>query len=100
VERAEQAGAELPFGNAVASALAALDAVEPEREVAAPFGQLSNREREVLALVARGLTDRQIADRLVIGVRTVNTHVSTMLRKLGVTRRSDAAAWALDRGLG
>jgi DNA-binding CsgD family transcriptional regulator/tetratricopeptide (TPR) repeat protein len=60
---------------------------------------LSAREREVLVLVARGLTDRQIADRLVLGVRTVNTHVSRVLRKVGVRRRSEAAAWAHEHGL-
>lgn len=91
----------MSLDDAVTDALAWLEPPPGTSEptVQAPFGQLSAREREVLTLVARGLTDRQIADRLVLGVRTVNTHVSTMLRKLGVGRRSDAAAWAIDHGL-
>lgn len=61
---------------------------------------LSGREIEVLRLMARGLSDRQIADRLTIGIRTVNTHVSRVLRKVGVSRRSEAAAWAHFHGFG
>lgn len=101
VAAAERDGRALSLEAAVDRALAHLERprAESPAEVEAPFGQLSSRERQVLALVARGLTDKQIADRLVVGVRTVNTHVSTMLRKLGVSRRSEAAAWAIDHGL-
>lgn len=101
VAAAEDEGRSLPIEIALDQALAHLDRPRPSTDAAvdAPFGQLSSRERQVLALVARGLTDKQIADRLVVGVRTVNTHVSTMLRKLGVSRRSEAAAWAIDHGL-
>ncbi len=60
---------------------------------ATPFG-LSRREIEVLQKVTLGATDREIADQLYISFRTVNTHVSTILRKLGVERRRHAAAWA------
>ncbi len=55
---------------------------------------LSRREQEVAALVARGLTNRVIAERLVIGERTVETHVSRILAKLGFTSRSQVVAWA------
>jgi DNA-binding CsgD family transcriptional regulator len=54
---------------------------------------LSRREADVLRLVTHGLSDRQIAEELFIGIRTVNSHISAVLRKLGKTRRSDAAAW-------
>jgi DNA-binding CsgD family transcriptional regulator/tetratricopeptide (TPR) repeat protein len=55
---------------------------------------LSAREAEVLRRVALGETDKEIADELHIGIRTVNSHVSNVLRKLGVERRRQAAAWA------
>ena len=52
---------------------------------------LSAREREVLRLLSEGLTDREIAQALTLSARTVETHVSNILRKLGVHRRADAA---------
>jgi DNA-binding NarL/FixJ family response regulator len=55
------------------------------------FSMLSRREEEVLRLLAEGLTDRQIAERLVISSRTVETHVSSVLRKLSVRNRAEAA---------
>jgi DNA-binding CsgD family transcriptional regulator/tetratricopeptide (TPR) repeat protein len=60
---------------------------------------LTRREQEVLVLVAEGLTDEQIADRLVLSVRTVHHHVSAVLAKLGVSSRKDATAEARRRGL-
>lgn len=54
--------------------------------------QLSTRESEVLRLVADGCTDREIAEQLVIGLRTAQTHVAAILRKLGVKNRREAAA--------
>lgn len=58
-------------------------------------GALTPREREVVLLVARGLTNRQIAGELTISERTVTTHVDHILRKLGVTSRARIAAWAV-----
>ena len=65
-------------------------------EAASP---LTAREREVAALVARGLTNREIADALIIGQRTADTHVSNILGKLGFTKRAQLAAWVVERGL-
>jgi non-specific serine/threonine protein kinase len=59
------------------------------------FG-LSEREQNVLQLLARGHTNRRIADELVIGVRTVETHVERILRKLGVDNRAQAMLWVRD----
>ena len=58
---------------------------------ASSLSVLSSRETEVLAQLAEGLTDREIADALVISPRTVESHVSNVLRKLGVRNRAEAA---------
>ncbi len=63
------------------------------------LGALTPREREVLALVAEGLTNRQIAERLVISEGTAIRHVSNIFGKLGVTNRSAATRLALGHGL-
>ena len=60
---------------------------------------LSEREREVLALVARGLTNKEIGGRLFLSDHTVRNHVSRILQKLGLSRRSEAAAVAVRRRL-
>ena len=60
---------------------------------------LTAREVEVLRLLAQGLTYSQIADNLVISRRTVNTHVTSIYNKLGVTARGAAMRFALDHHL-
>ena len=54
-------------------------------------GDLTRRERQVLALVAEGLSNTDIADRLVISRSTVKTHVSSVIAKLGAASRTEAA---------
>jgi len=66
----------------------------------APFPELTEREREVLDLVARGLTNAEIARRLVVSDKTVRNHVSNVFAKLHVTDRASAVARARDAGLG
>ena len=61
---------------------------------AAGVESLTPREREVLALVAEGLSNGELAERLYISPRTAGVHVSNILAKLGVSRRTEAAAWA------
>jgi DNA-binding NarL/FixJ family response regulator len=60
---------------------------------------LTDREREVLVLVAKGLSNQQIADSLVISERTARTHVSNILGKLGVASRTQAALFAIREGI-
>jgi DNA-binding NarL/FixJ family response regulator len=65
-----------------------------------PFPSLTDREREVLDLVAEGLDNRRIAQRLALSDKTVRNHLSSVLTKLGVTDRAAAIAKARDAGLG
>jgi len=58
-----------------------------------PAAGLSARESEVAAGVHEGLSNREIAERLVLSVRTVDTHVQRILAKLGFTSRAQIAAW-------
>ena len=66
---------------------------------AIPLGDLTPRETEVLGLLAEGLTNRQIAERLVVSEHTVHRHVTNMLRKLDLPSRTAAAAHAVRSGL-
>ena len=59
---------------------------------------LTDRQPDVLALLADGLTNAEIADRLVLSVRTVDSHVAAILDRLGVRTRREAAAPALKLG--
>jgi len=61
--------------------------------------ELTQREVEVLRLIARGLTNREMAERLYLSVRTVESHRARIQRKLGRSRRSDLVEYALERGL-
>jgi two-component system, NarL family, response regulator NreC len=61
--------------------------------------ELTGRELEVLRLIARGQTNREVAERLFLSVRTVEAHRARLQRKLGFSRRSDLVEYALERGL-
>jgi non-specific serine/threonine protein kinase len=64
-----------------------------------PASALTPREREVAGLIARGLTNRQIAEALIISEMTADSHVSHILRKLGFRSRAQVARWAVEQGL-
>jgi pimeloyl-ACP methyl ester carboxylesterase/DNA-binding CsgD family transcriptional regulator len=79
----------------VAQFVASPDAARTTRPITTPTAPLSLREREVLALIAAGKTDAQIAEALTIASATASRHVHNILEKLGMSRRSEAAArWA------
>src|SRR4029079_10198534 len=71
---------------------------EQSRE-AGRLNQLTKREIEILRLVAQGLSDAQVAERLVLSPRTVNAHLTSIYNKLGVNSRSAATRFAIERGL-
>jgi len=60
------------------------------------IGHLTSRQREVLALVARGKTNKEIAEELVLSLRTVERHIADIYTKIGVRHRSEAVAYALN----
>ncbi len=89
-QAAKRRGTELTNAEAIALARGepvAAPGPAPARET------LTTREREVAALIGEGLTNREIADRLVLAKRTVDSHVEHILTKLGFTARSEIAAW-------
>lgn len=68
-------------------------------EVDEELDRLSAREREVMRLIARGYTYREAANELVLSVKTIETHVSAVLRKLQLSNRHELARWAAARRL-
>jgi DNA-binding NarL/FixJ family response regulator len=75
-------------------------AARPDVPVSDPeLDLLTNREREVLRLLARGYAYKEIAKELFISIKTVETHVSNVLRKLQVSNRYELSRWAADRRL-
>lgn len=67
--------------------------VDPELDL------LSDREREVLQLIARGYTYREVGEELFISIKTVESHVSSVLRKLQLSNRNELTRWAAERRL-
>lgn len=109
VEQSWERGANSTIQTALAIAeelcervLSTEEAGSPAQPSAPPTNQrtdlLTTREREVAALVAQGLTDRQIAERLVVSRRTVNAYVASILGRLGFATRTQIAVWAVERG--
>ena len=94
----------MPIEQALDLALAATEAPAtrsngpPERS-APQFAALSPREREVAALLAHGLSNRQIAQRLVVTERTVGAHIEHILDKTGFASRHQVGVWADEHGL-
>jgi DNA-binding NarL/FixJ family response regulator len=92
------AAGDVVFGGGVAGHV--LDVVARRRTRQEPFPELSAREREVLDLLALGLPNRVIAERMGLAAKTVNNHMSSVFAKLGVSGRTEAALLARRAGLG
>jgi non-specific serine/threonine protein kinase len=105
VAAAWHTGHEMPLKQAIAHARAPYAPPVSSDRVAAGAvpahvrALLTPREREVKALIAQGLTNRQIASRLVITDRTVAAHVEHILNKLGFSSRTQVGVWAAEHGL-
>jgi DNA-binding CsgD family transcriptional regulator len=105
--RPDEAGALLDQAAAVADSLrsplwrAHVDRATAELDTRGPRhpAGLTDREAEVLGLVAAGLTNREVAARLHLGVRTIDSHLTAIYRKVGARRRGDAVAFAVANGL-
>jgi DNA-binding NarL/FixJ family response regulator len=70
----------------------------PPRRVRQPSAPLTEREENVLALLAVGLTNNEIGERLYLSLSTVKTHIASVLTKLGLRNRVEAAMWAYESG--
>jgi DNA-binding NarL/FixJ family response regulator len=70
-----------------------------QREEASAFDELTNQEMQVLSLIAEGSTNRHIAESLYLSEGTVRNYVSSILSKLGVSNRAEAAAYAIQHHL-
>jgi non-specific serine/threonine protein kinase len=69
------------------------------RDLKLDYGGLTERERETAGLIAQGLSNREIAAAMTVGVKTVETYVSRILGKLGFSSRVQIATWAIEKGL-
>ncbi|MEV7548418.1 response regulator transcription factor [Amycolatopsis sp. NPDC089917] len=95
---AAAAGDALIAPNITRRLLATLAAREPSSRRTQPIEPLTEREEEVLMLVARGRTNAEIAAELFIGLTTAKTHVASLLAKIGARNRVEIAMWAYDTG--
>jgi DNA-binding NarL/FixJ family response regulator len=91
---------EVVFSASIAGRVLSFFAAGGTRDVAVPVPELTEREREILDLVARGLTNAEIARRLFLSDKPVRNHVSNVFAKLHVAGRAEAVARARDAGLG
>jgi non-specific serine/threonine protein kinase len=99
-------GRGMSLEQAVAVALAELDSLgapsfarSPRQSGNEKIGGLTAREREVAAHVAQGESNREIAEALVVTERTVESHVTHILHKLGFTSRAEIRKWMLEKGM-
>ena len=87
-------GQAMSMERAIALALSTPTRIDPDSTM-----RLSPREREVASLVAQGLSNRDIAERLVVSERTAENHVQRVLNRLGLRSRAQVAVWAVQNGL-
>jgi len=85
-----------PLDEVIESALSEPESIPTEKE---KFDGLTAREREVAVLIAQGKSNREIAEAMIVGVKTVETYVTRILNKLGFDSRVQIATWAVQKGL-
>jgi non-specific serine/threonine protein kinase len=91
-------GRVMTLEQAIECALLEPETPSPVRHAKEKYGGLAAR-RQVAALIAQGRSNREIAEAMVIGVRTVETYVTRILNKLGFDSRVQIATWAVEKGL-
>ncbi len=94
------ANGEIIFSPGIAEQMMTFFAKDLKREPEDPFPDLTTRERQILDLLAQGLTNQAIAEKLVLSPKTIRNHVSNIFSKLQVVSRSEAIIKARDAGLG
>jgi predicted ATPase/DNA-binding CsgD family transcriptional regulator len=98
----EAAGRTMPLAEAIADGLETLGrspSVTEQQPPAAPQSPLTEREREVAVLIARGRTNHEVATDLVISRRTAEAHAASILKKLGLASRAQIGVWVAEAGL-
>lgn len=86
------------FSRGVVEKLAALRQSSKTRLVGAQLEDLTDRERQVLALICQGLSDQEMSEALKLSRNTIRNHVFSLYQKIGVNRRGSAIIWARERG--
>jgi DNA-binding NarL/FixJ family response regulator len=77
----------------------AVQSAAPRQAAKQKYGGLTRRERQVAAVIAQGMTNQEIAEALVVSIKTVEAHITRVLSKLGFSSRAQIAAWAVAKGL-
>jgi predicted ATPase/DNA-binding CsgD family transcriptional regulator len=98
-EAAQSEGSAMSLEQAISFAQNLLLKPEDSSKTVAKPGDLTEREREVAALVAQGRSNREIANKLVLSTRTVEKHVANILSKLGLDSRTQIVRWAVEHDL-
>ena len=93
------AAAWVPLRVGVEQLVAVVEAAARPARTGADLVGLTGREVEVLALIAEGLTNQEIADRVFISINSVKTYIRSAYRKIGVNSRSQAAVWGMQHGI-
>jgi len=87
------------FSRGVMEKLANLRQLSGPTSSSVKLGDLTKRERDIVALICRGARDSEISEELKLSPHTVRNHVASLYKKLGVNRRSAVVIWARERGI-